>query len=316
MSLLRIDHWKLFLLLFVPAIVSGIVLLVGDSMFHNHAITLIVSQIFTFVFVGVFVAWIFAMGIHLAQLESNRPQSMSLFKGCLAFGLLYRVLIDLYMTWYGISTGASIELENQLWIVPIHLLATIAVLYCFYLNAKLLVSAERGRASTFKDVWRTLVLLLAVPLAWLVGVYLASLGSLPIQSFWRADEPSPDPVHVWNLGNYLSFLTAGPVHRSICRRRPRLAPPAITSTHHPPASEPAGPTQHVAHPPRVSKALRTRKQSPPPAEITVDDLFNIIRSAAPFAELMARRAGWPQPRCAACACARSRPPRGPWPGGR
>jgi ATP-dependent helicase Lhr and Lhr-like helicase len=41
----------------------------------------------------------------------------------------------------------------------------------------------------------------------------------------------------------------------------------------------------VAQPPRVSKVPRTRKQPPPPAEITVEDLFNIIRSAAPFAEL-------------------------------
>jgi ATP-dependent Lhr-like helicase len=41
----------------------------------------------------------------------------------------------------------------------------------------------------------------------------------------------------------------------------------------------------VAQPPRVSKTPRTRKQLPPPAEITVDALYAIIRSAAPFAEL-------------------------------
>jgi putative spermidine/putrescine transport system permease protein len=63
-----------------------------------------------------------------------------------------------------------------------------------------------------------LVLLLAVPLAWLVGVYLASLGSLLVQSFWRADELSPNPVHVWNLDNYRTFLTGDPVYRSIVAR--------------------------------------------------------------------------------------------------
>jgi putative spermidine/putrescine transport system permease protein len=62
------------------------------------------------------------------------------------------------------------------------------------------------------------VLLLAVPLAWLAGVYLASLGSLFVQSFWRADELSPDPVHVWNLDNYRAFLTGDPVYRSIVAR--------------------------------------------------------------------------------------------------
>src|SRR6201986_5655895 len=41
----------------------------------------------------------------------------------------------------------------------------------------------------------------------------------------------------------------------------------------------------VAQPPRVSRAVRSRKEPPPPAEITVDDLFAIVRSAAPFAEL-------------------------------
>jgi putative spermidine/putrescine transport system permease protein len=63
-----------------------------------------------------------------------------------------------------------------------------------------------------------LVLLLAVPLAWLVGVYLASLGSLLVQSFWRADELSPNPVHVWNLDNYREFLTGDSVYRSIVAR--------------------------------------------------------------------------------------------------
>jgi putative spermidine/putrescine transport system permease protein len=62
------------------------------------------------------------------------------------------------------------------------------------------------------------VLLLAVPLAWLVGVYLASLGSLLVQSFWRADELSPNPVHVWNLDNYRSFLSGDPVYRAIVAR--------------------------------------------------------------------------------------------------
>ena len=62
------------------------------------------------------------------------------------------------------------------------------------------------------------MLLLAVPLAWLAGVYLASLGSLFVQSFWRADELSPNPVHVWNLDNYRAFITGDSVYRSIVGR--------------------------------------------------------------------------------------------------
>ena len=63
-----------------------------------------------------------------------------------------------------------------------------------------------------------LALLLAVPLAWLVGVYLASLGGLLIQSFWRANELSPNPDHIWNLDNYRQFLTGDSVYRTIAER--------------------------------------------------------------------------------------------------
>jgi len=76
----------------------------------------------------------------------------------------------------------------------------------------------RLSAFFFRHRWLKLVLLLAIPLAWLVGVYLASLGSLLVQSFWRADELSPNPVHVWNLDNYREFLTGDPVYRSIVAR--------------------------------------------------------------------------------------------------
>jgi ATP-dependent Lhr-like helicase len=41
----------------------------------------------------------------------------------------------------------------------------------------------------------------------------------------------------------------------------------------------------VAQPPRVSMTTRSKKEPPPPAEISVEDLFAIVRSSAPFAEL-------------------------------
>jgi putative spermidine/putrescine transport system permease protein len=76
----------------------------------------------------------------------------------------------------------------------------------------------RLSAFFFRHRGLKLALLLAVPLAWLVGVYLASLASLLVQSFWRADELSPNPVHIWNLDNYRAFLTGDPVYRSIVAR--------------------------------------------------------------------------------------------------
>jgi ATP-dependent Lhr-like helicase len=41
----------------------------------------------------------------------------------------------------------------------------------------------------------------------------------------------------------------------------------------------------VAQPPRLSRALRKRGVAPPPAEISADDLYDLVRRAAPFAEL-------------------------------
>ena len=76
----------------------------------------------------------------------------------------------------------------------------------------------RLSAFFFRRRWLKLALLLAVPLAWLVGVYLASLGGLLIQSFWRANELSPNPDHVWNLDNYRQFLTGDSVYRTIAER--------------------------------------------------------------------------------------------------
>ena len=164
MFLLRLDRWKLFLLLFAPAILSVVVLLFGDSLFHAHAITLILSELFKLVFIGVFVYWIYAIGTHLARLEPNQHRRLSLFIVALAFALVYRVLVDLYTLTYSIANGGDFDLENQLWIVPFHLLATVAAFYCFYVDAQLLVSAERQQPGDFRHVWKTFLLVALFPI--------------------------------------------------------------------------------------------------------------------------------------------------------
>ena len=164
MFLLRLDPWKLFLLLFIPAVLSVVVLLSGDSLFRDHAITLIASQSLKFVFIGVFVYWLYAIGTHLARLEPNQRRRLALFNGALAFALVYRVLVDLYTVGYVIATRADFDLESQLWIVPFHLLATVAAFYCFYVDAQLLVSAERRQPGDFRHVWQTFLLMALFPI--------------------------------------------------------------------------------------------------------------------------------------------------------
>src|SRR5437870_13696951 len=132
MLALRLDPWKLFLLLLSPAILIVVVLLSGDSLFRDHAVSLSLSELFKLVFIGLFVYWIYAIGAHLAGLEPNRHRRLWLFNVALAFALIYRVLVDLYTLGYSIANHADFDLESQLWIVPFHLLATIAAFYCFY----------------------------------------------------------------------------------------------------------------------------------------------------------------------------------------
>ncbi len=152
------------------------VLLISTYLWDDNPGLLITSQIFTFIFVGVFAYWIYSLGIHLARLTPNQSFSLSLFKFALLVSTLYRVFIDTYSLWYNISYHARLNLESNLWVIPFHLLATSAALYCFYTNARLLVSAERKRPSGFKDVWQTFGLILAFPIGlWFIQPRLQKL---------------------------------------------------------------------------------------------------------------------------------------------
>ena len=164
MTLLKLESWKLFLLILTPAIVGATVLLINKYLLNDNPALLVIGQFFTFIFVGVFVYWIYSLGTHLARLTPNPSFSLSLFKSALVFSTLYRVSIETYSLWYSVSYHSRLDLESDLWIIPLHLLATVAALYCFYTNSRLLVSAERQQPSDFKDVWQTFGLILAFPI--------------------------------------------------------------------------------------------------------------------------------------------------------
>ena len=169
MALLRLESWKLSILILSPAIVGAMVLLISQNLLNDNPSLLVVGQILTVIFVGVFAYWIYSLGTHLARLPPNQNFSLSLFKSALVFSTLYRVSIETYSLWYSVSYGSRLELESDLWIIPLHLLATVAALYCFYTNSRLLVSAERQQPSDFKDVWQTFGIILAFPIGiWFV----------------------------------------------------------------------------------------------------------------------------------------------------
>ena len=164
MALLKLEGWKLFILILTPAIVGAMVLLISQYLLNDNPSLLVVGQILTVIFVGVFVYWIYWLGTYLAQLPPHQNFSLSLFKSALVFSALYRVTIETFSLWYSVNYHSRLDLESSLWIIPIHLLATVAALYCFYTDSRLLVSVERQHPSGFKDVWQTFGLILAFPI--------------------------------------------------------------------------------------------------------------------------------------------------------
>jgi hypothetical protein len=176
MTLIKLESWKLFLLILIPAMLGVIDLLMGKFFLGDSPRLLILGQIFTLVFVGVFVYWIYSLGTQLRQLRPNQNFSLALFKSALVFSTLYRVSLEAYGLWYQVTYHSGINLESELWIIPMHLLATLAALYCFYTNSRLLVSAERKQPSDFKDVWKTFGLILAFPIGiWFIQPRLQKL---------------------------------------------------------------------------------------------------------------------------------------------
>src|SRR5262245_58185102 len=115
MALLKLKSWKLFLLILLPAIIGATVLLISTYLRDDNPGLLVISQSFTFIFVGVFVYWIYSLGTHLAQLTPNQSFSLALFKFALIVSTLYRVAIDAYSLWYGISYHSRLNLESNFW---------------------------------------------------------------------------------------------------------------------------------------------------------------------------------------------------------
>lgn len=77
--------------------------------------------------------------------------------------------------------------------------------------------ASRLRSLLWRWPWLRTVLLLALPLAWFVVIYLASLVLLLITAFWAIDEFTTQIVQVWNLDNFNIILT-DPTYRTIIGR--------------------------------------------------------------------------------------------------
>src|SRR5438067_10193318 len=87
----------------------------------------------------------------------------------------------------------------------------------------------RLSAALWKAPWLRLLLLLVPPLAAFLVVYVGSLGSLFISSFWGVDAFTGKLVHVWNLHNFGQILHSGGIYLKIAGRTIGIAG-AVTLT--------------------------------------------------------------------------------------
>jgi putative spermidine/putrescine transport system permease protein len=77
-----------------------------------------------------------------------------------------------------------------------------------------LAARRRGlSAALWRRPWLRASGLLLPPLAWLLGLYIASLAVLFVSAFWKVDAFTGDVVRVWNLGNFDTLLHSSTYHR-------------------------------------------------------------------------------------------------------
>lgn len=87
------------------------------------------------------------------------------------------------------------------------------------------VAAAQARRTALRRLWAALsrrpalsaALLLALPLGWLVLIYLASLGALFVSAFWTIDSFTGDIDRTWTLANFHTIF-ASPTYRWIALR--------------------------------------------------------------------------------------------------
>lgn len=148
---LKWSSQKLAAYLFMPVAVSGILYLL------NFKLTaFIIFQIF----IETFALWQLSIGLNLAK--NSTLKKMFIFN--MIFAILYRFLTNCYQAVYFYQMGEFVQIENLLWLIPFHLYATAGVVYCFYLNAKWIISAEEENDNhSTADIYSTFFRLLIFP---------------------------------------------------------------------------------------------------------------------------------------------------------
>lgn len=133
-NILAYSSTRLALQMFVPVAAAGILYISGLKLAG-----FLIFQLF----IEMFVLWHFAIGTSLWFVESRQAQKR-LFVFNMLFALTYRVGSNAWQAIYFYHHGIFPDIEKMLWLIPIHLYASVGCVYCFYQNARWLVLAEQA----------------------------------------------------------------------------------------------------------------------------------------------------------------------------
>jgi hypothetical protein len=136
-SLLTVTARGLALQLFVPVLAAGILYFAG--------LPLPAFIVFQF-FIEGFALWQLAIGLTLFTPGAGVSKRWFVFN--MVFAMLYRLTTNGYQIYFYLQHGKFMAMEELLWLAPIHLYASVGVVYCFYINGLLIRKKEEkiGRA--------------------------------------------------------------------------------------------------------------------------------------------------------------------------
>ena len=159
---LKAAHWQLFILMaamyFANWLVGVSVIGIEPVPVKNiPALTMLFIQATGMITLGIFFAWLWAMGSFLNSLVKPMLRlNFGLFRFALIFPLVYGLAFP-FVAW-------APKVFNFYIILPIHLFVMFCVLYAFRFVAKSLALQEEVRFLTFRDYYRAFFLLWFFPI--------------------------------------------------------------------------------------------------------------------------------------------------------
>ena len=139
--LLKLKHWQLFLILFIPALFPT---------------NILIGRIFQLVWFGIFALWIYTIGTTAYQkLPAGHKVQIKYFRFSFLFVILWVAVVSLFFDGaYNINQGNYQEFGNALWLIlPLHFYTMWSIFYIFYFAAKMLVSSIEGKVVGFSKAF-------------------------------------------------------------------------------------------------------------------------------------------------------------------